>query len=341
MKFDTQLFNDMQVLINQSQNITVITHSNPDGDAIGSSFAWAGILKQLGKNVTVILPNDCPENLHWIEGYKDAIIFDKQKQNAILLLQKTDLFCCLDFNNLSRIDELGEIVKTISKPWILIDHHPYPENFADILISRVDASSTSELVYHVIQGCGYKELITKSIAEALYTGIITDTGGLSHNSSNSAVYLVVADLLSYNVDKTQIHDELFNVFSYNRMLLLGTVLKDNFVYIPEYKAAYSFISLENQRKYDFQLGDSEGFVNFPLAIKDVTFCALFTEYENKTIKVSFRSKRSFPANAFSAEFFNGGGHLNASGGRRNTNLQDAISIFVKGLEKYKDLLLKM
>lgn len=340
MNFDIKLFKDINTLIQQSQNITIITHINPDGDAIGASLGWGRILKQLGKSVSVIFPNDCPENLQWIDGYQEVFVFDKKRQESITVINNSDLFFCLDFNNLSRIEELGDLVKTTQKPHILIDHHPYPENFANVMISRVEASSTSELIYHTIIGCGLKDLMTKSIAESLYTGIITDTGGLSHNSSRPEVYLVVADLISHGVDKNFIHDTLFNVFSFNRMQLLGTVLKDNFVFLPEYKTAYSVITLENQKKFNFHLGDSEGFVNFPLAIKDVTFCALFTEYENKTIKVSFRSKRNFPANAFSAEFFNGGGHLNASGGRRNSNLNDAIDVFVKGLEKYKELLLK-
>jgi bifunctional oligoribonuclease and PAP phosphatase NrnA len=340
MKIEGATFKKINELLQIHSNITIVTHTNPDGDAIGSSLALAGIIKQLKKNIHVVIPNDCPENLHWIDGYKDVILFDKNNQVASEIINNTDVFFCLDFNNIARIEDLGELIKKQNKPHVLIDHHPYPECIAEATISIVEASSTSELIFHTIIGCGLKHLLNKSIAEALYTGIITDTGCLSHNSSRPEVYQVVADLISYGIDKTFIHDELFNVFSFERMQLMGTVLKDNFVFLPEYKTAYTFISLENQKKFNFQLGDSEGFVNSPLAIKDVVFCALFTEYENKTIKVSFRSKRSFPANAYSAKFFNGGGHLNAAGGKRNCTLSEAIDFFVKNLDSFKELLLQ-
>jgi len=339
MEFDILVFEKIKDLITNNKTFTITTHINPDGDAIGSTLALYGILKQLGKDVKVVIPNNCPDYLHWIEGFESIIIFDKMKQQALDFFNKTDVFFCLDYNNLSRIEIMGEAIKSIQKTHILIDHHPNPECFADVAISKTESSSTAELVYHTIIGCGYQQYITKEIAEALHTGIITDTGGLSHNSSRPQLYYVVADLLTKGVDKSFINDKLFNVFSFSRMQLLGTILKDNFVYIPEYKTGYMFITLENQKKFDFQLGDTEGFVNYPLSVKDIQFCALFTEYEKNMTKISFRSKGKFPANQFSAKFFNGGGHLNAAGGRINLNLLDSIAIFEKGLASFKELLL--
>lgn len=338
MNIHQSLFSKISDLLNQNSVITIVTHINPDGDAIGSTLAWAGILRQLHKNVTVITPNDCPENLHWMQGYSEILKFDKQKQEVLACIEQTELFFCLDFNNLTRIEELGESISKSSMPHVLIDHHPNPECFATVAISVTEASSTSELIYHTIMGCGFEQYLNKHIAESLYTGIITDTGGLSHNSSRPDLYRIIAHLLEKGIDKTAIHDVIFNVFSYDRMKLMGTILKDNFVYLPEYKTAYMYITLENQKSCNFQLGDSEGFVNYPLAIKDVVFCAMFTEYDNKTTKVSFRSKRSFPANEFSGKFFNGGGHLNAAGGRRACSLHEAIEVFEKGLISFKELL---
>ena len=339
MNFDIALFKKIQTIIECNQTFAITTHINPDGDAIGSTLALAGILNQLGKTVRVVIPNDCPDNLHWLEGYNSILVYDKRKQDVADFFDKTDVFFCLDYNNLSRIEEVGDLIKKTNKPHILIDHHPDPECFAEVAISRVEASSTCELVFHTIMGCGYGELITKQIAESLYIGMITDTGGLSHNSSRPQVYHVIAELLTKGVDKAFVHDKLFNVYSFSRMQLLGTILKDNFVYLPEYKTAYMYITLENQKQFDFQLGDTEGLVNYPLSIKDVKFCALFTEYDNKTTKVSLRSKGTFPANGFSARFFNGGGHLNAAGGRRNCGLSEAIDVFVKGLDSFKEQLL--
>ncbi|HOS83594.1 MAG TPA: bifunctional oligoribonuclease/PAP phosphatase NrnA [Bacteroidales bacterium] len=340
MDIQQTLFTQIMQLVQNSSRISIVTHINPDGDAIGSSLAWAGVLRQLNKAVTVITPNNCPDNLQWMQGYSEILKFDTQKQEVLDCLLHTELFFCLDFNNLSRLEELGESILKSTAPHVLIDHHPNPECFAKVAISVTEASSTSELVYHTIIGCGYEQYLNTQIAESLYTGIITDTGGLSHNSGRPELYHIIAHLLQKGINKTAIHDIIFNVFSYDRMKLLGTILKDNFVFMPEYKTAYMYITIENQKLHNFQLGDSEGFVNYPLAIKDVVFCALFTEYENNTTKVSFRSKRQFPANEFSAKYFNGGGHLNAAGGRRACSLHDAINAFENGLHSFKELLLK-
>jgi phosphoesterase RecJ-like protein len=335
MELQSKLFFQITTAVDTSKTICILTHSNPDGDAMGSSLAWCSILTQLGKHVRVIIPNNCPEYLQWIDGYKThTIIFDKNKSEAQNFIQQSDLFFCLDFNAFSRIEELGTLVLQTQKPLILIDHHPNPADCFSIEISDIKSSSTCELVYRTIQGCNYQSLISTHIAEALYVGIITDTGNFSHSSSRPEVYHVVADLFAYNINKNTIHNQLFNVFSYNRMKLLGTMLKDQFVYLPEYHSAYMYITKENQKQFDFQVGDSEGFVNMPLSIKDVVFCALFTEYDN-LVKISFRSKFDFPANAFSKDFFGGGGHLNASGGKIYCSLKKAIHLFVSGLQSYQ------
>ncbi|HRS18025.1 MAG TPA: DHH family phosphoesterase, partial [Bacteroidales bacterium] len=256
MNIDATIFSRISSLVEQYTVITIVTHINPDGDAIGSTLALAGILVQLDKRVTVVTPNDCPENLQWIQGYSSILKYDKQKQEVLQCIAQTELFFCLDFNNISRLEELGENIAKSSAPHILIDHHPQPECFASVMLSVTEASSTSELVYHTIMGCGYEKYLNTQVAESLYTGIITDTGGLSHNSGRPELYRIIAHLLEKGIDKTAIHDVIFNVFSYDRMKLLGTILKDNFVYLPEYKTAYMYITIENQKNHNFQLGDS-------------------------------------------------------------------------------------
>ena len=324
--------------IAQNQIFAITTHTNPDGDAVGSTLALAGVLKSLGKNVRVIMPNDCPDFLKWLEGYNTILVFDKHTEEASSFLHAADVIFCLDYNNPSRLEDMGKVIEDTQKPLVLIDHHPYPECNAVYKISETTACSTAELVYRTVIDCGFESAITKEVAEALYTGIITDTGGLVHNSGHPELYQIVAKLLSLGINKDYIHDQIFNVYSFDRMKLMGAVLKDNFVFFPEYNAAYMFITIQNQKDYNFQLGDSEGLVNLPLSVKNIKFCALFTEYPNAMTKVSFRSKDSFPANAFSAEFFNGGGHLNAAGGRLHCSLHDALAIFEKGLHSYKQLL---
>jgi len=340
MKLQSADINGIRNIIEKHQVFAITTHTNPDGDAVGSTIALASILQQLNKDVQVIMPNDCPAFLKWIGGYENILLFDKHNKQAKEFLNKADVIFCLDYNNPSRLETMGDIIIKNNKPLILIDHHPEPICDASFMISETKACSTAELVYRTIRSLELDHLITKNIASALYTGIITDTGGLIHNSGNPELYVIVAKLMEYGIDKDYIHDQIFNVYSYERMKLMGLVLKDNFEFFPEYNAAYMYISLENQKAHNFQLGDSEGLVNLPLSVKEITFCALFTEYANNMIKVSFRSKRDFPANQFSADFFNGGGHLNAAGGRIESSLSEAISVFKKGLKTYKTLLNK-
>jgi len=335
MNFDNKIFKGILELIENNNNFAITTHTNPDGDAVGSTLAWAGVLNALGKNTKVIMPNDCPLYLKWIEGYDSILLFDKQSKEATEFINNADAVFCLDYNNLSRVEEMGKVIEESNKPLVMIDHHPYPNMNTLQAVSSTEACSTAELVYIVIKECGFVDSISKGVAEGLYTGIITDTGGLQHNSSHPNLFKAVAHLLELGVDKTFVHDQLFNVYSYDRMKLLGVILKDNFVYLPEYKSAYMYITLQNQREHDFQLGDSEGIVNMPLSVKDIKFCALFTEYKNKVVKVSFRSKADFPANEFSGKFFNGGGHRNAAGGRIFCSLKEALSTFEKGLESFK------
>lgn len=338
MVLSAQHIDGIRKSIEQYTSFVITTHVNPDGDAVGSSLALASFLKHMNKQVQVVMPNDCPDFLKWLDGYDSIIMFDKQTEYAKELFEQADIIFCLDYNCPGRIEDMGKAIESSGKPLILIDHHPYPECDALYMISETSACSTAELVYRTMSACGFESYITKSIAEAIYTGIITDTGGLVHNSNNSDLYAIVGKLLEYGIAKEYIHEQIFHVYSFERMKLMGVVLKDNFVFFPEYQAAYMYISLQNQRDYNFQLGDSEGMVNLPLSVKGIRFCALFTEYPNKTIKVSFRSKGTFPANSFSADYFNGGGHLNAAGGRRNCSLPEAIEIFKQGLEAYKDVL---
>lgn len=338
MKLQKSEIEKIKQCIEQNQVFAITTHANPDGDAVGSSLALSALLRSLGKQTCIIMPNDCPDFLKWLVGYDSIVLFDKQAQKASEFLHKADVIFCLDYNNLERIEEMGAVIDKTKKPLFLIDHHPCPICNATYMVSKTAACSTAELVYRVIVDCGFESKITKEIAEALYTGIITDTGGLVHNSTNPEVYQIIAKLLSAGIDKDFIHEQIFNVFSFERLQLMGVVLKDNFVFFPEYNAAYMFITCKNQKDFNFQLGDSEGLVNLPLSVKNITFCALFTEYPNAVTKVSFRSKGSFPANIFAKEFFNGGGHLNAAGGRLPCSLQEAFAIFVKGLEAYKKML---
>lgn len=333
-----QVISKIKQLISENQSFTITTHHNSDGDAMGSSTAIAEVLRQMGKTANIVLPNDYPAFFRWMNGAKEIINYERKPKESQAIFNATDVIICLDFNQLSRIDGLEQIVGQSPKPKIVIDHHLGLNIEADAIVSFPDASSTCELVYHMLQACGYGQYINRNVAESLYTGIVTDTGRLDYASSYSDIYMVVGNLVEKGIRKNFIHDNIYNVYTYNRMRLQAAVLHENMCFLPEFHTAYITINQKNKKQYDFQLGDSEGFVNIPMVIKDVKFCALFTEYENGTVKVSLRSKGKFPANKFAEDYFAGGGHFNAAGGKYIGSLADAVQTFVNGVHTYKELL---
>jgi phosphoesterase RecJ-like protein len=232
---------------------------------------------------------------------------------------------------------LEPIVRKMDCPSLLIDHHPNPCNDATYLISDTSVSSTAELTYECIEKFGWVDKIDRDTGECLYAGIMTDTGCFSFNSSVPRTFEIVASLLNTGIRKDMVYANVYNNYSYNRMKLLGLALKDKLVNMKEYHTAYIALTQDEQKKYHFQPGDTEGFVNYPLSIKGTRFSALFLEKENHT-KLSFRSIGDFPANEFAAKYFNGGGHLNAAGGETNLGIQESIDVFVDKLAEYAEKL---
>ncbi len=324
--------------IERAENIVIVSHVSPDGDAIGSSLGLWHFLDDMDKAVTVIVPNAFPDFLKWMPGSRDVLLYDRHKEYADKLIAGADIVCCLDFNALKRIDDMGSAVAASHARKVMVDHHPYPENICDITISHPEISSTSELVFRLICRMGYFSDITKEGAECIYTGMMTDTGGFTYNSNSQEIYFIISELLSKGIDKDEIYRKVYNTYSESRLRLMGYVLSNMNVY-PGYGAALISLTKEEQSKFDYIKGDSEGFVNIPLSIKNVCFsCFLREDTEKAMIKISLRSVGKFPCNKFAADFFNGGGHLNASGGEFLGSMSEAMEIFEKGLEKYKKLL---
>ncbi len=338
-EIDINTIERLKKIITESSKFVIVCHKNPDGDAIGSSMGLYHYLKNENKDVSVVTPNDIPKFLLWIEDTDKIIQINANRKGAIEKFESADVIFCLDFNSISRISAIEEEFKSFKATKVLIDHHPFPEQFADLIISDTSCSSTAELVYHVLKAVDNSLEITCSLAESLYTGISTDTGGFSFNSSDPSTFYAVSDLLKSGLDKDFIHDKIYNNYSYDRMRLLGYCLEKKMQYLPEYRTAFMSISKKELEEFNFQIGDTEGFVNYPLSIKGIIFSALFIEKDN-LVKASFRSKGSFPANQFSSENFNGGGHLNAAGGESRITYEETIEKFKSLLPKYKNLLLK-
>ena len=322
----------------RADKIVIVSHVSPDGDAIGSSLGLYHFLDSQDKIVNVIVPNAFPDFLKWMPGSKDILLYDRYQEFADKLIMEADVICCLDFNVLKRIDEMSDIVAASPGRKIMIDNHLYPEDFCRITISHPEISSTSELVFRLICRMGYFSDISKEGAECIYTGMMTDTGGFTYNSNNREIYFIISELLSKGIDKDDIYRKVYNTYSESRLRLMGYVLSNMKVY-KDYNSALISLTKEEQGKFDYIKGDSEGFVNIPLSIKNVCFsCFLREDTEKKMIKISLRSVGKFPCNRLAAEFFNGGGHLNASGGEFYGTMEEAVKVFEQALEKYKPLL---
>ena len=324
----------------KADKIVIVSHVSPDGDAIGSSLGLYHFLTSLDKNVHVIVPNAFPDFLKWMPGAKDIIQYNRYKDFADKLIQEADVICVLDLNVLSRLDEMQYAVGDSPARKMLIDHHLYPGDFARITISHPQISSTSELVFRLICQLGNFSDISKEGAECIYTGMMTDTGGFTFNSNNREIYLIIGELLSKGIDKDEIYRNVYNNNSEGRLRLQGYVLYEKMQLYPQYRSALISLSREEQKRFQYAKGDTEGLVNIPLSIKDVCFSAFLREdTEKDMIKISLRSVGTFPCNQVASEFFNGGGHLNASGGEFYGPLEDAVALFKQALVKYEDLLL--
>jgi bifunctional oligoribonuclease and PAP phosphatase NrnA len=320
-------FTAFKALIKQSKNIVIVTHWSPDGDAMGSSLALYNYLLKIKKKATVIVPNEYPEFLRWMPGDNKVLNHQAYPAKAETLITKADVIFCLDFNNLKRIEKLGEVVAASKAVKVLVDHHQQPDKFAKLMYHNVKCCSTCEMIYDLIAGMGGKKLIDKKIASCLYTGLMTDTGSFRFSSVNQKTHAVLGELIKAGAVPYQIHEAVYDTYSYNRMKLIGYALTQKMIVIPEKRAGYIVLSEEELKRFDFQKGDTEGLVNYPLTIKDIKFSAYFAEMDGK-VKISFRSKGKFDVNAFARMHFSGGGHINAAGGKSDLSLNDTVNKFI-------------
>ncbi|QZT37755.1 bifunctional oligoribonuclease/PAP phosphatase NrnA [Halosquirtibacter xylanolyticus] len=338
-RFDCLSLEQAKGLILESNNIVVIPHTNADGDAMGASIGLYYVLKELGKTTTIVSPTDFPEYLKWTDASKQVVIAEWENAKAKRIVRQADLLIYLDYNDLKRAGNLEEVLTSLNTPSIMIDHHPFPKEIATVPFSDITSSSTCELVVDFVYACGWSEKMSKISASSLFMGILTDTGGFAHNSSNSDLYRVVGLLMSKNVDKDYIYSKVFHQFSENRLRLMGYALSEKMVVLDGMHASHIALTKEELERYKFQSGDTEGIVNEPLQIVGMVCSVLFMEKDG-FVKISFRSKGDFPVNEIAEKYFKGGGHLNAAGGRSNLSLQETVLKFETVLEDYKELLIE-
>jgi bifunctional oligoribonuclease and PAP phosphatase NrnA len=317
----------VQELLATPKKIAIIPHRGPDGDAMGSTLALYHFLLKNYHQPVVMAPNEFPDFLAWLPGSEKVEVYEKEREKCTAFLNDAELVFTLDFNALHRTGEMETVLKTLTVPFIMIDHHQKPDDYAAVMYSDTQFGSTCEMIYNFITYLGQKSSIDKTIATCIYTGILTDSGSFRFPKTTGNTHRIVADLIDLEVENTVIPTLLFDNSSYNRLQLLGRALQ-NMQLIPEKQTSYITLTQAELNEFHFVKGDTEGIVNYGLSIKGIVFSAIFIEnQEEKIIKISFRSQGDFDVNEFARNHFNGGGHINAAGGKSEESLSATVAKF--------------
>ncbi|MFI3281089.1 MAG: DHH family phosphoesterase [Rikenellaceae bacterium] len=336
MNISDSLAGELHELLAQKpqQKIVIVSHTNPDGDAIGSSLAWAKVLRGVGHTVTCVVPNRFPYFLGWMEGIDELINYRDHLESVTSAVEGADIIFCLDFNALSRLEGLSDVIaaNTTAKR-VLVDHHLSPDTNYDISFSYPDSSSTCFIVYSLIEKMWGTEVINKSIGELLYVGMMTDTGNFSFSFLTPALYRSLAVLVEKGIDIPNINSQVYNSFSEDRARLFGYAIDRKMSIIKGGTVAYMALTEREMRRFNFQQGDSEGFVNYPLTIQKMKFSVIFIEHR-KFIRISFRSRRHIDVNLFARKYFDGGGHKNAAGGKSYRTMEQTIAHFLTSIDEF-------
>ncbi len=323
--------------LQKSNKIAILTHTNPDGDAIGSSIALALALSKKGFDARIIIPDGLPDFLRWLPGIKLSTTYAYKKEKAAGIIENADLIFCLDFNDPKRLSGVEDLLKASTAPKVLIDHHQNPASFTDLALSDTSKGSVGEMIYLFLESLFGVSIMDRDIATCLYVAIMTDTGNFTYASSYPGVFQITGELMKFGIEKDDIYSKVYDAFSEDRMRLQGYCMQEKMHVFPQYHTAYISISDEELRRFNHKKGDTEGFVNIPFGIKGIKFTALFIEKKD-LIRVSFRSRGSFPVNKVASEHYRGGGHINAAGGDSLLSMEETLAKFEKLLPEYSKLM---
>jgi bifunctional oligoribonuclease and PAP phosphatase NrnA len=328
-------------LISTPKNIVITTHFKPDADALGSSLGLAGYLKKKGHTVTVITPSDYPKFITWMAGNEEVINYEDYKNRGKnnRLIANADIIFCLDFSVLARIEAMADVVRKSQAVKVMIDHHTFPEDFAQFTYHDAKAAATAQLIFQLVELLGDKALLDIPICECLYAGIMTDTGSFRHPSTTPEVHRIAADIMELGVNTNLIHRRIYDSSTVERMKFLGFVLSEKLVILPEYRVAYFTVTEEELKRFNSQTGDTEGVVNYGLQIEGIVMSIIIVD-RPEAVKMSFRSVEEFAVNQLASKHFNGGGHKNASGGKTTgIGLQATVDKLLSILPEYQEALL--
>lgn len=325
----------IQELLSTPKKVVIIPHRSPDGDAMGSTLGLYHFLQKLNHEAVVIAPNEFPDFLAWLPASETVLIYEKEKEKTAQIILEADLVFTLDFNALHRTGEMEQVLKKVTAPFIMIDHHQKPDDYAKYMFSDTKYGSTCEMLYHFIAALGKKSDIDKTIGTCIYTGILTDSGSFRFPKTTGTTHRIIADLIDLGVENSEIPALLYDNSSYDRLQLLGRALQ-NMKIFPEQKTTYTTLTQQELDHFNHIKGDTEGIVNYGLSIKGIVFTAIFIENaDEKIIKISLRSQGDFDVNLFARAHFNGGGHRNAAGGKSEASMKETVQQFEDLVSKLK------
>ncbi|HEX5625512.1 MAG TPA: DHH family phosphoesterase [Saprospiraceae bacterium] len=301
----------------------ILSHRNPDGDALGSSLALSIFLQSMNHQVRVIFPSEYPVNYEWMPQSEEVIIYDANPKLSEETISKADLIFCLDFNSLERIDRMGPLVQARNVPKIMMDHHMDPEPFADLVFSEVDRSSTAEIVYVIIKALTGGKKMSALVMDCIYTGIMTDTGSF-HHATSPRLFHIMEEMKTDGLQDTRIQELVNNSQPDKYLRLLGHCLHNRMELVPEHQLGLIYLSREDYRNFDIRRGDTEGIINYLMMLKSVKVGVLVMG-QPSIVKLSMRSKGDISVQQICRQYFNGGGHKNASGGSSRSTLEETIA----------------
>lgn len=333
MKFAEADIQQLAELLAAPKKLVIVTHRNPDGDALGSSLGLKFFLEKLGHEVSFVSPNHFAQTLRWIHGVDEVLIHDSEigRKLCEAKIKSADIIFCLDFNNLGRLEALGEVLRAAAAPKVMIDHHQQPDNFAMLSFSNTTYCATAEMVYDIIADMGQQHLVDQRTAENLYTGITSDNGFFQFNNTTANALHVAAELVARGARPEFVSEKVNNVFRETRLRFFGYCLNEKLKLVKNGRVAYMLLTQAEIKKFNLQSGDNEGLVNYPFKIEGVQVSAYFSE-EPEIVKISFRSRGAVDVNTFARTYFEGGGHRNAAGGRSLNGLEQAEKKFLEALD---------
>jgi len=317
---------NIEEILKKSKKIVITTHQSPDGDAIGSSLALFGYLAKKGFDVSVVVPDTFPKFLKWMEGTDNIHVYDHAENVVKGLISEADLIFSLDYNDLTRVGGVGNLIEKSTAYKAMIDHHLHPADFADWMCSDTSSCSTAQLIYNFIEYFNDLDLIDNQIAEGIYCGIMTDSGSFRFPSVQAKTHLIAADLINRGLNHSRIHELVHDVNTLPKLHLLGFALNEKLRVLPNVPVAVIAISYEELNRFNYKKGDAEGLVNYALSLEGIEMAAFIKEDDNK-VKMSFRSKGDIAVNEFSRQNFGGGGHKNAAGGVSFTSFEETVKLF--------------